>query len=180
MNTRIETEKAARRKRTAEEILDAMEASGLSRKEFAMKMGWQPSEVTKWLSGKHNFTIALLEEISDALGTDITGVEDIRILIEGFDAQGDSNMLMDSGPVYGRRTNLYYTIRRRSAELGVSAYQYIEQLVEKDIEKDGELPKVELPLLHCEAVEKYSGIMNIQPSAGDLDSDERLSRIWKR
>ena len=164
----------------AEQIRSALSERGLSRKQFADLMGRNPSDVTKWLSGKHTFTIALLQEISDALGTDITGVEDIRTLIEGFDAQGDSNMLMDSGPVYGRRTNLYYTIRRRSAELGVSAYQYIEQLVEKDIEKDGELPKVELPLLHCEAVEKYSGIMNIQPSAGDLDSDERLSRIWKR
>ena len=90
----------------AEQIRSALSERGLSRKQFADLMGRNPSDVTKWLSGKHNFTIALLEEISDALGTDITGVEDIRTLIEDFDAQGDSNMLMDSGPVYGRRTNL--------------------------------------------------------------------------
>lgn len=62
MKRTVEAEILARRKRTAEEILDALTASGMSRKEFALKMGRQPSEVTKWLSGKHNFTSDLLAE----------------------------------------------------------------------------------------------------------------------
>ena len=59
--------KKVRRKRTSEEIADALAASGYSKKEFAMKMHRQPSEVTKWLSGSHNFTIELLAEISFVL-----------------------------------------------------------------------------------------------------------------
>lgn len=70
----IENIKAARRARTAQEISDALKASGLSRKEFAGKMGRMPSEVTKWLSGDHNFTSNLLAEISHVLGKPISGV----------------------------------------------------------------------------------------------------------
>ena len=67
----------------AEQIEDALKKRGLSRKQFADLMGRRPSEVTKWLSGKHNFTIALLQEISDVLGTSITGVEDVSALLAG-------------------------------------------------------------------------------------------------
>ena len=73
---RFDNEKSARRKRTSEEIEDALRASGLSRKEFAIKMGRQPSEVTKWLSAKHNFTSDLLAEISAVLKTPISGAAD--------------------------------------------------------------------------------------------------------
>ncbi|MGM9790914.1 MAG: hypothetical protein ACI3Y4_00755 [Candidatus Cryptobacteroides sp.] len=42
MKRTVEAEILARRKRTAEEILDALTASGMSRKEFALKMGANP------------------------------------------------------------------------------------------------------------------------------------------
>ena len=79
MDRKIEAEKDARRQRTAEEILDALKASGMSRKEFALKMGRQPSEVTKWLSGRHNFTLDLLAEISVVLSCPISGAKDITV-----------------------------------------------------------------------------------------------------
>lgn len=44
-------------------INDLMTQRGLSKLEFAQALGKRPSEVTKWLSGQHNFkvrTIALL------------------------------------------------------------------------------------------------------------------------
>lgn len=69
----LESLKAARRRRVAEEISDALKKTGMSRKEFAIAMNRQPSEVTKWLSGNHNFTCDLLEEISQALGAVISG-----------------------------------------------------------------------------------------------------------
>lgn len=68
---------AARRARTAQEIKDALAASGMTRKEFADRMHRLPSEVTKWLSGNHNFTTNLLAEISYVLGKPISGAEDI-------------------------------------------------------------------------------------------------------
>ncbi|MBQ8222176.1 MAG: helix-turn-helix transcriptional regulator [Bacteroidales bacterium] len=37
---------------------------GLSKKEFAEAIGKRPSEVTKWLSGQHNFTIKTIAMIS--------------------------------------------------------------------------------------------------------------------
>ncbi len=72
----IENIAAARRARTAQEIRDALRESGMSRKEFADRMHRMPSEVTKWLSGNHNFTTNLLAEISYVLGTAISGAEE--------------------------------------------------------------------------------------------------------
>ncbi len=37
---------------------------GLSKKEFAEAIGKCPSEVTKWLSGQHNFTLRTLAMLS--------------------------------------------------------------------------------------------------------------------
>lgn len=72
----IENITAARRARTAQEIRDALNESGMSRKEFADRMHRLPSEVTKWLGGNHNFTTNLLAEISHVLGTPISGAEE--------------------------------------------------------------------------------------------------------
>ncbi len=45
---------------------------GISKSEFAAKMGKSPSEISKWMSGKHNFTIDTLMEIAHALKVDLT------------------------------------------------------------------------------------------------------------
>ena len=68
----------------ARQIEEAMKLRGLGKKQFAELMHRNPSEVTKWLSGKHNFTISLLQEISRALNVQITGVEDVAQLVDGF------------------------------------------------------------------------------------------------
>lgn len=57
-------EKVARRMRNATQIADALSESGLSKVQFAHKMRKQSSEITKWLSGTHNFTRDTLAEIS--------------------------------------------------------------------------------------------------------------------
>lgn len=41
-----------------------MSKRGLSKKEFAEAIGKCPSEVTKWLSGQHNFTLRTLAMLS--------------------------------------------------------------------------------------------------------------------
>lgn len=164
----------------AEQIMDALTKHRLSRKQFADLMGRSPSEVTKWLSGKHNFTIALLQEISEVLGTIITGVEDIDAMVAGYDIGNDEHTLAEPATTYGSISDLSGKIRKRSADLGMSAKQYIESLVDEDLRNSGTLPKIGLPLPRNEAVEKYAGIMKILPSQMELDSDEKLSRIWKR
>ena len=56
-----------RKMRIACIIDDAMKAKGLGKKQFADKVGRKPSEITKWLSGTHNFTIETLADIERVL-----------------------------------------------------------------------------------------------------------------
>lgn len=65
--------KVARRMRIAIQIADAMAEQHISKKELAQKMGRQPSEITKWLSGDQNFTSDIMTELSYYLHCKITG-----------------------------------------------------------------------------------------------------------
>lgn len=47
----------------ANRIEALMREKGMSKKQFAEALGRRPSEVTKWLSGEHNFTVATLSRI---------------------------------------------------------------------------------------------------------------------
>lgn len=52
-------------------IVFLMHEQGLSKKQFADKIGKRPSEVTRWLSGEHNFTIATIAMLSTFFGKPI-------------------------------------------------------------------------------------------------------------
>lgn len=58
------------------EISDRIDAlmrqHGLSKKQFADAIGRRPSEITKWLSGQHNFTIVTLAMLSNFFGQPIS------------------------------------------------------------------------------------------------------------
>lgn len=52
--------------------LDAlMHEKGLSKKQLADAIGKRPNEVTRWLSGEHNFTISTLSRLSSFFGQPI-------------------------------------------------------------------------------------------------------------
>lgn len=55
----------------AQNIENFLKNKGISKSEFAAILGKSPSEISKWLSGKHNFTIDTLMEIAHALKVDI-------------------------------------------------------------------------------------------------------------
>ena len=55
----------------AAKIDEARKAKGWSQTKFAEEMGKQPSEISKWLSGTHNFTVDTLWDIEEKL--DIAG-----------------------------------------------------------------------------------------------------------
>ena len=55
----------------ANRIYDILESQGLSQKDFAQMIGKTETEVSRWLSGTHNLTLATLCKISVALGQDI-------------------------------------------------------------------------------------------------------------
>ena len=48
----------------ADRIDALIKKKGLTKKEFAESIGKRPSEVTRWLSGQHNFTIRTLATLS--------------------------------------------------------------------------------------------------------------------
>ncbi len=58
----------------ANRIYEIMEDKGLSQKDLAHLLGKTETEVSRWLSGTHNMTMATLAKISSALGTDIVRV----------------------------------------------------------------------------------------------------------
>lgn len=58
----------------ADRIGALLKKKGISQKELAAMMGKRESEISKWLTGRHNFTIKTLASISLALGEPIVNV----------------------------------------------------------------------------------------------------------
>lgn len=55
--------------------LDAlMRERGLNKKQFAEAIGKRPNEITRWLSGEHNFTLATIAMLSAFFGKPIITV----------------------------------------------------------------------------------------------------------
>ena len=52
----------------ADKLDAALKERGLTQKEFAHMIGHTQAEVSRWMSGTHNFTLATLAKISVALG----------------------------------------------------------------------------------------------------------------
>ena len=55
-------------------IFDLMTQKGLSKTEFAQAIGKRPCEVTKWLSGQHNFTLKTLALLSTFFGVPVVRI----------------------------------------------------------------------------------------------------------
>ena len=60
----------------ANRIYDILEAKGMSQKDLAHRLGKTETEVSRWLSGTHNLTLATICKISSALGADVIKVAD--------------------------------------------------------------------------------------------------------
>ena len=58
----------------ANRIYDILEEKGMSQKDFARLMGKTETEVSRWLSGTHNLTMATICKISAALDADVVKV----------------------------------------------------------------------------------------------------------
>ena len=60
----------------ANRIYGILDAKGMSQKDFARRLGKTETEVSRWLSGTHNLTLATICKISAALGEDVVKVAD--------------------------------------------------------------------------------------------------------
>ena len=58
----------------SDRIYTLMQEHGLSKKQFADSLGRRPCEITKWLSGQHNFTVSTLAMLSSFFGQPIITV----------------------------------------------------------------------------------------------------------
>jgi len=63
----------------AAKIKDGMNAKGWKNKHLAEALNQQPSVITKWLSGTHNFTSDTLSDIEDVLGIKLLAVQEEKI-----------------------------------------------------------------------------------------------------
>ena len=66
-----ELEKTEKRMLLAAQIEDAMKGKGWKAKDLAKAIGKSPSEISKWLSGTHNFTSDTLFDLEKVLETSI-------------------------------------------------------------------------------------------------------------
>lgn len=55
----------------ATHIQDILDAKGWTQKDLAEKMGRQNSEISKWLTGTHNFTLKTLSQIESMIGEEV-------------------------------------------------------------------------------------------------------------
>lgn len=55
----------------ANRIYDLLEQKGMSQKDLAQKLGKTETEVSRWLCGTHNMTMATLAKIAVALNDDL-------------------------------------------------------------------------------------------------------------
>lgn len=69
--TPIEMEQTKIKMLIATRIEDSIKERGLTKSKFAEMLGKHPSEITKWLSGTHNFTMDVLIEIAFALEIEV-------------------------------------------------------------------------------------------------------------
>lgn len=69
--TPVEKVQTAVKMRLAAKLDDLIRQRGWGKGEFAEHLGKHPSEITKWLSGTHNFTTDTLSEIAVALGVTV-------------------------------------------------------------------------------------------------------------
>ena len=58
----------------AERISEILKAKGLTQKDFARLLNKRDSEISKWLTGRHNFTTQTIARIETALGSKLISI----------------------------------------------------------------------------------------------------------
>lgn len=67
----VEMEQTKVKMQLAARIEDMMVSRGWGKSQFAEKLDKNPSEITRWFSGTHNFTIDVLTEIAFVFGVEL-------------------------------------------------------------------------------------------------------------
>lgn len=65
-------------------ISEILRRKGWSQADFAKAAGKKEAEISKWMSGTHNFTIRTISFIETVLGEDVIAVKRYRRLVDGY------------------------------------------------------------------------------------------------
>lgn len=96
----MEQERTEKRMLLAAKIDEGRKAKGWNQNQFAEAMGKQPSEISKWLSGTHNFTAETLWDIEEQLGIELIALkEPVSKVVRLMEVQTEV-----SAPVHVRNT----------------------------------------------------------------------------
>ena len=91
----------------AARILEILERKGWSQTDFARAIGKKDAEISRWLSGGHNFTIATIAKIEAVLGEDVLSVKKYRSRkVDGYAQMSPEKRQWLSErerPMYGRK-----------------------------------------------------------------------------
>lgn len=93
----------------AAHLNDILERRGWSKTDFAVAMGKKNAEISKWMSGQHNFTIATIARIETVLGEDIISVKKYR----GRKVDGYSHMSPDKRQWLSERERPKYGSKKK-------------------------------------------------------------------
>lgn len=86
-------------------IEEVLKRKGWTQKDLAKALGKRDSEISKWVGGGHNFTIATIAKIEVALGEDILSVKKYRKPVNGYNSLPESRkrLLSDVQAKYGKK-----------------------------------------------------------------------------
>lgn len=124
----VKYEQVERKMRIAAQIEDAMKNAGLTKTQFARLMGKYPSEITRWLSGTHNFTSDLLAEIDVALGIvreENAFVSSCSFLCDSADGNRALTISLTA--------KQYESLSNKARKAGKTLTQYLENLVASEV-----------------------------------------------
>jgi ribosome-binding protein aMBF1 (putative translation factor) len=82
--TPSEQARVDRKMRIAALIDEAIKAKGWGKKQFAEKINRKPSEISKWLSGTHNFTVETLSDIEQVLEIQLLDLKKLRKISKDY------------------------------------------------------------------------------------------------
>ncbi len=105
-----EQEKTNKTMELAVKIADAIKNKGWKKKEFAEKLNKKPSEISKWLSGTHNFTLDTLFDIERILDIKLIDTKSNSVIPESkiihFSiTQNYSHKIDNKGDIYTIHTD---------------------------------------------------------------------------
>ncbi len=95
----------------AARIADLIVEKGWSKSEFAAKVGKQPSEISKWLSGTHNFTIDTLCEIAVTMDIEVAELlSEHKTQITIYKQTVSKQIVAEPSPYYNFLSGSIYSI----------------------------------------------------------------------